>query len=80
MHFMDMNFMDISNIISKSKEKVFKITKHCQIKSSPTYKNIQDTGTLQYQTSSERNGSSTCPASPSVMESNLFYRRAPSLL
>ena len=69
--------MDISNIIVKSKEKVFKITKNCQIKKL-TY--LQDTGMLQYQTSSERNGSSTCPASPSVMESNLFYRRAPSLL
>ena len=26
------DFIDISNIINKSKEKVFKITKHCQIK------------------------------------------------
>ena len=43
------------------------------------WRNSQQT-TLQYQMSSERNGSSTCPASPSAMENNLFYRRAPSLL
>ena len=74
------DFTDISNIINKSREKVFKSLKTTKLKSSTTYKTIQDTGTLQYQMSSERNGSSTCPASPSVMENNLFYRRAPSLL
>ena len=74
------DFIDISSIINKSKEKVYKITKNHQIKNSTTYKTIPNRGTLQYQTSSERSGSSTCPARPSMMENNLYYRRAPSLL
>ena len=56
------------------------LQKATKLKNSPIYKSKQNTGTLQYQTSSERNGSSTCLASPSVMESNHYYRRAPSLL
>ena len=74
------DFKDIVKVIHKSREKVFKITKNTKSRSSTTYNKSPDTGTHLYQTSSERNGSSTCLASPSVMESNLFYRRAPNLL
>ena len=56
-----------------------KLQKAAKLK-TPIYKDNQDTGTLQYQTSSERNGSSTCLASPLAMESNHYYRRAPTLL
>ena len=42
------DFIDVCNIIYKSKEKVFKITKAAKLKNSPTYKDNQDTGTLQY--------------------------------
>ena len=46
------DFNNISNLITKSKEKVFKTTKHNQIKKiSTSYKNHQPTGTLQYWTS-----------------------------
>ena len=47
-------FIEISSLIIKSKEKVFKIIKNQQIKK--IYKSLPPTGTHLHQTSSERNG------------------------
>ena len=53
----NIDFIDVNNTIIKSKEKVLKKSpKSAKSKISPTYKSLQNTGTLQYQTSSERNG------------------------
>ena len=47
--FNNKDFKDIAEVIHKSREKVFKITKNCQIKSSTTYNNSPDTGTCLFQ-------------------------------
>ena len=57
------DFIDIRNVITKSKEKEFKTSKSHQIKKFKFLQSLHSTRTLQYWTSSRRNGSSTCPVS-----------------
>ena len=67
-------------LYTNPRKKYSKLLKVDKSRSLITYNNSPDTGTRLFQTSSERNGSSTCLASHSAMENNLFYRRALNLL
>ena len=78
--FNNKDFKDIVKLYTNPGKKCSKLLKTAKSRSSTTYNNSPDTGTCLFQTSLERNGSSTCPASHSAMESNLFYRKGQNLL
>ena len=52
------HFKSITDVIYKSKEKLFKKVRQCQVRK---FKQLQHTGTHQYQNTSPRSGLSTLP-------------------